>query len=152
DPAQHRAHHGFQHRAAMAGAKSLAMHDSHAAPLPRERLRQKPAQFLLRLGDGEAVKVDLPLYAVVATAELPQHARLNAGTVEDELFAARERGVHDLTVKALLEHGEPVGAREARGRTRPPGAARQLTRRLRPPLQGLDVPDRFAEEQGILAS
>src|SRR6185437_5006260 len=152
DLAQHCADHALEHRAAMPGAKTLAVDDAYAAPLPHERLRQELAQRLLRLGDREAVKVDFPLHAIVAAAEPPQHGRLNAGTMENQLFTTRERGVHELAAQALLEHGEPVGTREACGWARLPAAAALRIRRRPGMSQRLDVTNRFAEQAGVLAA
>ncbi|MGH8179630.1 MAG: hypothetical protein ACRETR_01485, partial [Steroidobacteraceae bacterium] len=87
-------------------------------------LRQKLAQRLPGFGNGEAVQVDFALHAVVAAAELAQDGRLDAATMEDELLTARELGINDDVVQALLQNRQPVGAGEARGRARAPRAAR----------------------------
>src|SRR5581483_4491850 len=146
------AHHALEHRPAMPGAKALAVDDAHAAPSARERLRQEFAQGLLRLGDGEAMKIDFSLNAIVAAAQPAQHRGLNTGTMEDQLLAARERGVQEFAAQALLEHGEPVGARETSGWPRPPAAAALQVRQRSGMPQRLDVTDRVAEEASVLAA
>ena len=73
--AQDRVDRGLEHRPARTGAQPLAVDDPHAAHVLLEGVDEKKPQVVLRFEDREAVQIDLPLHAILATAQLAQHRR-----------------------------------------------------------------------------
>jgi hypothetical protein len=96
----------------MAGPKSFAMDDSHAAEPSFEGVGEEVAQDQFRLCDRQAVEVDLGLHAILPAAKLPQDRHLDTGAVIDELVASRQFRVAGFAVEAFEEHGVSVRATE----------------------------------------
>src|SRR2546430_13470731 len=66
--------------------------------LVRERVDEKLPQGLLRLGDREAVQVDLTLHAILAAAQPAQHAGLRS-----EEHTSEPQSQSNLVCRLLLE-------------------------------------------------
>jgi 5'-nucleotidase len=100
----------------MTGAQTLAVDDAHAAHLVLERVDEELPQGMLRLGNREAVQVDLALHAILTAPQSAQHPELYLRATKHELLTTCQRRVGAVPGEALLQHGGAVGAREARAR------------------------------------
>jgi hypothetical protein len=116
--------------------------DSHALELTMQRLREKVAQYHLRLRDCQSMQIDLGLHPVLPAAKLPQYRYLHAVAVVDELITGGQLRITGLAIEALEQHRVSIRATEACDRDRT-GTARDGRRFT--PRQPFNIAHRLSE-------
>ena len=143
---QHTAYCALQDRTSVARSQAFTVDDPDASDVSFESVRKEHPRHLLRLWHRKPVQVDFRLDSVLTTAELAQDCLLDALAGKDQLFPARELGVTNVGVQALLQHRVPIRTGKACAWRWP--ASRSHRRRVE--SKGLDVSHRLAKEVSFI--